>query len=94
MNTESGLNRPRRPSGSLLEGSKARAAPGGIAVDDGHRRVITVNADLPFEAPSASPSPKLGCNGLQRRGKTWSEIASDQVFLVAGAGFEPATFGL
>ncbi len=28
------------------------------------------------------------------RDKTWPGTASDQVFLVAGAGFEPATFGL
>ena len=31
---------------------------------------------------------------LHRRDKTRSEVASDLVFLVAGAGFEPATFGL
>ena len=44
-----------------VEGSQARAAPSGITVGGGHWRVITVNADLPFEAPSASPLPKLGC---------------------------------
>ena len=26
--------------------------------------------------------------------KPWSEVGADQGFLVAGAGFEPATFGL
>jgi hypothetical protein len=31
---------------------------------------------------------------LHGRDKTRSERASDLVFLVAGAGFEPATFGL
>ena len=48
------------------------------------------------------PPPKSGCNGLQRvatgcmhaRDKTWPEMGSDQVFLVAGTGFEPVTFGL
>ena len=39
--------------GLVLEGSGRSSAPVGITLISGHCRCVTVNADLPFEAPSA-----------------------------------------
>ena len=87
-----------RPSGSLLEGCEASAAPVGITVISGHSRVITVHATVPVGGRSAGTSPTSGCNGLQSgctdATRPGQKVLLTKVFLVAGAGFEPATFGL
>ena len=55
-----------RPSGSWLEGCERSTAAAGITDTSRHCRCITVNAAQSFGGRSASQSPKLGCNGLQR----------------------------
>ena len=95
----------RCPSGSRddLRGPRSKAlmaqpAPRCITGTSGHCRFITVSAAAQIGGRSMASPPMLDCNGLQsgraNATRPGQKVLSDLVFLVAGIGFEPMTFGL
>ena len=85
---------PNRHSGFLPDELRLPASTTGIPVNGGHWRVITVVTNQPFGELGAVVRLQRVAAWLHGRDKNWPERDSDQGYLVAGAGFEPATFGL
>jgi hypothetical protein len=63
----------------VLEGCGGSSAPVGLAVINGHGRVITVDAAEPIYGHSTACSPTLGCNGLQVVERTRQDQVRDSL---------------